>query len=286
LKDLTLTKTNGNAFLYGDVHQGFYDMLFPDYSTHVTHSPYGSILQTVRSVAKELYTSTRKTVNVYVTGHSLGSAIATVFYARAVKSPEDFGPNIKLCNAYLYGTPRIGDVDFCAGYYSAVNKPFGNTQMLYRVVNNVDIVCRVPLGVGDDIASRDYLLKKSIFNYGHVGEEVLITGAEKPLFTGNSFAPGTEVRIVQDDNHYGLDHENGNNHPPHRQSPNEPVDFSLKNLSSFSLSNIKKWNQKIHSDNPFTIIEWFLPALIGDHAPSSYMHSLEKLKPERPVQHG
>lgn len=41
LKDATLTKTNAKAFLFGQSHQGFYDMLFPDSSAYVAYSPYG-----------------------------------------------------------------------------------------------------------------------------------------------------------------------------------------------------------------------------------------------------
>lgn len=284
LEDLTLTKTNAKAFLFGQAHQGFYDKLFPDYSTHIAYSPYGNILQTIRELAKELKKqSGSKNINLYVTGHSLGSAIATSFYARAIKSPSDFGPNIKICNAYVFGTPRVGDIDYCAGFYSALNQPFGNTQILYRVINDTDIVARVPVAAGDDHEARD-----SVFNYGHVGEAIVINGNSQPIFTGNRFAPGATIRVVQDDSQYGYDHEarngsssvGGQNQQNQNQKQNQKPTFtppSILNPSSLAPDNVVNW---AHSLTLVQLAHWVLPIFIQDHFPARYFANLDRLRPE------
>jgi len=267
LKDATISKTNGNAFLFGSVHEGFYDGLFPDSQNHVSYSPYGNIVQTVVKMANILKNRRRGVVNVYVTGHSLGSATAATFYARAVKSPDDFGPDVKIRNAYLYGTPRVGDVDFCAGFYSTINMPFGNKQKLFRIVNSWDAVCHLPLGKGDDPERRDYLHKLSIFNYGHIGDEVLITGRAAPRFVGNSFAPGAEIRVVQDSTVYGNNHtSNGKHREDGEESPKKPYPPATIGNGWLAF-------------NPILLAENFIPAPIIDHAPSRYMRNLEKLEP-------
>ena len=61
---------------------------------------------------------------LWVTGHSLGAALATL-------AADRYG-NVQ--GLYTYGSPRVGDKDFAADFF--VNA--------YRFVNNNDIVTRVP----------------------------------------------------------------------------------------------------------------------------------------------
>lgn len=88
---------------------------------------------------------------VWVTGHSLGGALASLAAVRLLA--EGF----TVPAVYTFGSPRVGDVDFYSGY-SAVG---------YRVVNNDDIVPHVPLetlllgGAG--------LFGLRHFTYKHVG---------------------------------------------------------------------------------------------------------------------
>ena len=82
---------------------------------------------------------------VWVTGHSLGAAMATLAALRI----EAAGFNA--ISLYTYGSPRVGNPDF----YQAYSVPH------YRFVNNCDIVPHVPLE-GMLIGVRPY-------TYMHVG---------------------------------------------------------------------------------------------------------------------
>jgi hypothetical protein len=65
---------------------------------------------------------------VWVTGHSLGAALATLAAVRLLNEGYDVRAT------YTYGSPRVGNLDFYNGY-----KPVN-----YRFVNNNDLVPHVP----------------------------------------------------------------------------------------------------------------------------------------------
>jgi predicted lipase len=46
-------------------------------------------------------------VPIFVTGHSLGAAYATLAFGEMMRTPEPFG-NIKLVDLYTFGSPRVG----------------------------------------------------------------------------------------------------------------------------------------------------------------------------------
>ena len=91
----------------GKVHQGFKDALeeiWPDLFAHLTKLD-------------------REGINIWVTGHSLGAALATLCGAR-------YG---KVRGVYSFGSPKVGDEEFRRHLDVSI----------YRVVNNDDIVPRL-----------------------------------------------------------------------------------------------------------------------------------------------
>jgi len=74
-------------------------------------------------------------------------------------------------DAYVFGTPCIGDETFAAKFASFCNIPSNRFNTLWRVVDDKDIVCRIPLGF-DDPQILQYVDKNYIFNYAHIGEVI------------------------------------------------------------------------------------------------------------------
>ena len=72
---------------------------------------------------------------VFVTGHSLGGALACLTAARAARGSATTAKTLSL---FTYGQPRVGDATFV----DFVNQNLGGRMV--RVVNNLDLVPRVP----------------------------------------------------------------------------------------------------------------------------------------------
>jgi hypothetical protein len=86
------------------------------------------------SVAKDIQESILKLKDMplYITGHSLGAALATVATQRLEHNPK-IRDMIAAC--YTFGSPRVGDKHYDMEFKSPI----------YRVVNSTDIVTVIPL---------------------------------------------------------------------------------------------------------------------------------------------
>ena len=128
--DLRVLKQNT---IEGKVHKGFknaFDVVRDD------------IIDVLRkSIGKEL--------PLYITGHSLGSALATV---ATQELEEEFDDLIAAC--YTFGSPRVGD----GKYEKSIKAHF------YRIVNTTDIVTLVPffLGTFVHIGDARYLSRRKV----------------------------------------------------------------------------------------------------------------------------
>jgi triacylglycerol lipase len=101
----------------GDVHQGFKDAA-------------AAVWDDVRTA---LIAASGAGSPIFITGHSLGAALAVVTADRARSEPAIARPQV-----YLYGCPRVCRVDAAAAY----NATLGPTT--YRLVHGNDIVPTVP----------------------------------------------------------------------------------------------------------------------------------------------
>lgn len=111
LIDSDFIQVNDSYGLPGKIHRGFHDLLFDD-------DGYLDVLFELRKM--------RTTEKIIITGHSLGAALATLFYAYS---------NVKVngCNLYTFGCPRVG------------NYTFSRSIKGDRIVNGNDIVASIPL---------------------------------------------------------------------------------------------------------------------------------------------
>lgn len=98
------------------VHKGFYNS-------------YLSIARQVNLAAKSLLANCQG-CHIYVTGHSLGGAIATL----AAADLFSLTPDLTL---YTFGSPRVGDLAF-ATYFDKI------VPDTYRIVHNKDLVPHIP----------------------------------------------------------------------------------------------------------------------------------------------
>src|SRR5690606_5831117 len=103
--------------LAGHVHAGFYDSL-----SHIWRDLNRWVAEATRHRDKA----------IWVTGHSLGAALATLAVARWVEEGK------KISGLYTFGQPRAGDETF-ARNFNFLFKPSA-----FRFVNNSDFVTRVP----------------------------------------------------------------------------------------------------------------------------------------------
>lgn len=72
---------------------------------------------------------------VWITGHSLGGALATLAAYRLVRDEVISADQIN--GVFTFGQPRVGDVQFAGGYS-------GTRDRHYRFVHNCDIVTMIP----------------------------------------------------------------------------------------------------------------------------------------------
>jgi len=91
-------------------------------------------IQAYQSVEKDIEKNIAKLdeLPLYITGHSLGAALATVA-TQYLEGNHIFRDQIAAC--YTFGSPRVGNNEFDKDLKSAI----------YRVVNTTDIVTVVPL---------------------------------------------------------------------------------------------------------------------------------------------
>jgi triacylglycerol lipase len=139
------------------------DFRFLAYAVDAAHPEYGNIhvgfrdgLDVIWPEVKAKLLSLRGTNKpLFITGHSLGGALAVVTVSRMLAQPE-FAPVMQnnLHGLYTYGAPRVGDEGF-ARYFrdKATSYPAFH---IARVRNYLDVISRIP-------SSRVF------FPYEHIG---------------------------------------------------------------------------------------------------------------------
>jgi triacylglycerol lipase len=100
----------------GRVHQGF---------AAVLDSEWEQIIGTIEHFG-------RPGQQIWLSGHSLGAALATLSAARLVAAGYDLAP------LYTHASPRVGDTQFAEAFYEQTGGKH------YRIANDVDIVPHLP----------------------------------------------------------------------------------------------------------------------------------------------
>jgi len=107
---------------------------------------------------------------VFVTGHSLGGALATLATADLVGSGVSAGASL-----YNFASPRVGDRSFASRFNTSVGTR-------WRIVNTEDIVTTVPMATPELASSSSpnsplgmFLMLAHHLDYEHVGDAVTFT---------------------------------------------------------------------------------------------------------------
>lgn len=151
------------------VHAGFYDR-FKEIVDHTTYAVRRAYLEEKRPI--------------YVTGHSSGGAIATLF-AMHLR-----GLDIPLAGVYTFGSPRVGNDAFVTAVEQSIS-------VFYRIVNQYDVVQIVP---------------PLSFGFHHVGQLInCVSGTRECVIGGrNEENPGgyaaDAVRITESMRNINLCH--------------------------------------------------------------------------------
>ncbi|GAA5870457.1 hypothetical protein JCM8547_004037 [Rhodosporidiobolus lusitaniae] len=303
LVDAAIARTSAQVYFgpgSGTAHRGFYTDLFTTndassakggsatissdgYASSSFSSPshhllklvheQGSIVKTLKHVAdrmKEEWPGKDLKIPLWVTGHSLGSALASLTYARFLHSPEDLGETLELKDSYVYGTPRLGDGSFAAAFEADLINPIGRTNILWRVANNADVVSLVPPGVADAETSRAAVPSQSVINYAFLGPAIRLRPVNwfrsLPYYNVENIGAlhsATEVRV--EDHVPRMDHPTG--------------------TDKDALAGYKKRSARYKSvheaqgHNPLrNIMALFLPFFVYDHFPASYLQHLNNLE--------
>ncbi|GJJ69707.1 hypothetical protein EMPS_02055 [Entomortierella parvispora] len=100
LIDVTIQRVDASEYLYGEVHKGFYESLFPDAkpvdwyesTTYDQTNPFNTIMHSIFEIAKISKHKTGKPVNLWLTGHSLGGALVALVMARLQMPIQESDP--------------------------------------------------------------------------------------------------------------------------------------------------------------------------------------------------
>ncbi|KAG2237059.1 hypothetical protein INT48_001827 [Thamnidium elegans] len=267
LVDATFQRTDARSFLFGCVHEGFYESLFSTqgFGDQDIRDPYGAILAAVQAKAAQIQEqlNTTEPIQLWITGHSLGAALSSLLFSRWLKCPSDLSRRLVLRDCYVIGTPAVGDNDFASTFASHSNLPVTRSSTLWRIINNSDIFTRLPPGY-DSKTCGHFVSESDFFNYSHVGHAIKITRKwnAKPLKTfPSSYQPPMQVNIVTQTSASA-----GQVVLSKPKAVTQPLPM-LPNWAKFFIS--KPWLQRyLPNGNPIYFIEKMYPFFLMDHIPS------------------
>ena len=112
---------------------------------------------------------------LYITGHSLGAAMAAMFAVMMDTNRDYAAVRNRVRAVYTYGQPMIGDPKFAAACHEAIGR------MVFRYVHAHDVVAALPPKISGP--------------FGHFGEEYQLTRASDGTWRApqHQLAPTTQV---------------------------------------------------------------------------------------------
>ncbi|KAG8908989.1 hypothetical protein FRB99_000092 [Tulasnella sp. 403] len=161
------------------VHRGFKERIFPSNLDSDDRQPWETISAAIKIVTDGLASlrAPGTKCNVWFTGHSLGTALATLAYSRALMA-QDIGENARLRDAYLFATPITTDVTSRDAFNRALQADKNVVRTMWRVTNRDDVVATGLPALGDN---AQYTLSSSnLFGFAHLGVEIFMKSYPRP----------------------------------------------------------------------------------------------------------
>jgi len=168
-------RTSGNVFVTFRGTRSIEDWL-SNFSFPQAAHPWGQAEKGFKDLYDQCSASTKTAVqqatagsNVFVTGHSLGGALATL--ATADLADSGLSPGVGM---YNFASPRVGDRTFADRFN-------GRVAVRWRIVNTEDIVTTVPIATPELVSSSPhsafamFLMLAHHLDYEHVGNAVSFT---------------------------------------------------------------------------------------------------------------
>jgi len=255
------------------VHKGFYDKLFPGLETGTNRlHPYGEIIRTLKEKIENLGGSPDNKVPVWIAGHSLGAALASLFIARLLKSPEDLGDSYQLMDCYNFGCPALGDSSFAIASASNKNTPFDRYSEIWRIIDDADIVTRFP-AANENINVLSRMGVDSFHNYAHFGVPIhLCWDGTDPTVYPQFYSTGIKVEMYTFDG------------PKKKVAILKKDKFHLVQgvVETFMHFLPVFWTSNYDPRKPASPTDWLgrlvIPKNFLDHFPHRYYESLEKVR--------
>jgi len=133
-----------DEFIWGQVHGGFLSAF---------NSVEDQLLMTKLEEIKD------QDVQIWITGHSLGAALATLLTAKILHKMDN-GSKFNLKGLYTFGSPRVGNEEFADRFNESTAR---HNVSVMRFRNGADAVTRIPVSI------------PLIMKYKHVGNLVYLT---------------------------------------------------------------------------------------------------------------
>lgn len=164
------------------IHQGFYEYLFGEKRSKP--SKYAEVMNHVEKLLAE--NPARRNYNLYVTGHSLGGALATLFGFYAAASPSVPLP----VTVVSVASPRVGNIAFARSFAEMESQ--GKIRHL-RIANHKD-----PVTLGPTVSSKRALAMsaKTFSPLGYLA--LMLTGNDEGGDEEIYFHTGIKLKLFKD----------------------------------------------------------------------------------------
>ncbi|KAF8316060.1 alpha/beta-hydrolase [Clavulina sp. PMI_390] len=180
------------------VHKGFRERVYPeDLSKTGGIRPYDTMQLGIRRLArwlkiKNAFPESTK-INVWMTGHSLGCATASLVYSRMLMQPWELGDRCILRDAYLFAAPILTDRESVDVFNAKMLEDPKKPRVMWRITSNWDAVATLLPDLGNYTSVA--VSPNNAFAFAHLGTNILLRDDIMPYAKGNHIHYGMNIHM-------------------------------------------------------------------------------------------